>query len=130
METYQNLSRDELIERLEAAESSLSQISKEKNSLVKEKSEASKTSNELLDVIIPLGTALSAEKDLNKLFKKILDGARDICLADGGSIYIKNGSVLEFKVIQNETLKIEWHDELIEEKGFRIYLFMMIKLVK
>lgn len=100
-----------MIKRLGQSEQAYAELKKEKESLSAQSAKASEKSRELLDVIIPLGTALSAEKDLNQLFHKILVGARDICHADGGTIYIKNGSILEFKVIQNESLNIEWHDE-------------------
>ena len=110
MEDYNELSREELISRLSAAESQLRfERSENQSKQLKHEKEASK-SRELLDLIIPLAIDLSAEKDLNQLFKKILLGARGLCNADGGTIYIKNGSLLEFKVIQNESLNIEWND--------------------
>jgi len=110
-ESMSELTREELISRVEKAQADLLASEKEKEALIKRGIvEASKT-NELLNVIIPLGTALSAEKNLNQLFKKILNGAMEICQADGGTVYIKNGSKLDFKVIQNESLMIQWSDD-------------------
>jgi HD-GYP domain-containing protein (c-di-GMP phosphodiesterase class II) len=110
-EDYSEYSKEELIQKLKSSEVELERSELEKSELLEKSSRESLRSNELLNVIIPLGTALSAEKDLNTLLKMILDGAMGICHADGGTVYIKNGSKLEFKVIQNETLMIKWADD-------------------
>jgi len=52
-----------------------------------------------------IGIALSAERDLDKLIEMIVDEARRFTSADAGTLYIREGSVLKFKILQNDTLK-------------------------
>jgi len=113
---YTDLNREELIAKLEENEKKLNDTTVEKEELLKNSQRETEKSNELLNVIIPLGTALSAEKNLNNLFNKILTGAMEICHADGGTVYIKNGSKLDFKVIKNDSLNIHWNDESYEKE--------------
>ncbi len=55
-----------------------------------------------------IGLALSAEKDLDLLLEKIIQEARHLTNADGGTLYILDEklSVLRFAIVQNETLNI------------------------
>jgi HD-GYP domain-containing protein (c-di-GMP phosphodiesterase class II) len=53
-----------------------------------------------------IGLALSAEKNLDKLLEMILDEARLFTNADAGTLYIKEGNKLNFKIIQNDSIKI------------------------
>jgi len=59
-------------------------------------------------VLIELGIALSAERDHNRLMEKILQGAKGLCNADGGTLYLateaKDG--LRFEIMLNDTLDI------------------------
>ncbi|MBI5184581.1 MAG: GAF domain-containing protein [Nitrospinae bacterium] len=52
-----------------------------------------------------IGIALSAERNLGKLLEMIVDEARRFTNADGGTLYIKEGNVLVFKILQNDTMK-------------------------
>lgn len=52
-----------------------------------------------------IGIALSAERNLDKLLEMIVDEARRFTNADGGTLYIKEGNVLVFKILQNDTMK-------------------------
>ncbi|MBI5971461.1 MAG: HD domain-containing protein [Deltaproteobacteria bacterium] len=52
-----------------------------------------------------IGIALSAERDLDKLLEMIVDEARRFTNADAGTLYIREGAVLKFKILQNDTLK-------------------------
>lgn len=61
----------------------------------------------LLQVIIPLGVALSAEKDFSRLLETIVLEALKIAHADAGSLYLLDeGNLLKFVIIRNETLGI------------------------
>lgn len=61
----------------------------------------------LLQVIIPLGVALSAEKDFSRLLETIVIEALKIAHADAGSLYLLDeGNLLKFVIIRNETLGI------------------------
>ncbi|MGH7491161.1 MAG: HD-GYP domain-containing protein [bacterium] len=52
-----------------------------------------------------IGIALSSEHNLNKLLELIVTEARRFTLADGGSLYIKEGDKLNFLVAQTESLE-------------------------
>ncbi len=56
--------------------------------------------------ILNIGTALSAEKDHNRLLEMIVTGARHITNCDAGTLYLKQDNHLVFKIIQNNTLNI------------------------
>ena len=61
----------------------------------------------LLRVIIPLGVALSAEKDFSRLLETIVVEAQHIAHADAGSLYLLEGAtLLRFVIVRNNTLKI------------------------
>ncbi|NSW82081.1 MAG: GAF domain-containing protein [Syntrophothermus sp.] len=54
--------------------------------------------------IIDIGIALTAEKDDNRLLEMILTYARRITRADAGTLYLRVGDYLIFKIMQNDTL--------------------------
>jgi HD-GYP domain-containing protein (c-di-GMP phosphodiesterase class II) len=57
--------------------------------------------------LVKIGMALSAEKRLEYLLEMIVSEARRFTNADGGTLYIKNEQdQLEFKIIQNDSLKV------------------------
>lgn len=87
-----------------------SQLKKQYQLLLAKSQKEEWKNKELLNVIIPLGVALSAEKNLNNLLHKILTGAKSITNADGGTIYIRDKNELIFKIILNESLDISWED--------------------
>ena len=53
-----------------------------------------------------IGRALSGERNLNALLEIIVNEARNLTLADGGTLYILAENLLHFKIVQNESLKI------------------------
>lgn len=59
----------------------------------------------LLNAVIPLGAALTAERDLPSLLERILIEAQRFCNADSGSIYLlgEDGH-LHFAIVRNESL--------------------------
>lgn len=68
-----------------------------------------KTVNRLkhnFEKLLKVGQALTAEKDYNKLLELILNEARKIANADGGTLYIVDGGKLYHKIMQNDTLNI------------------------
>ncbi len=58
-----------------------------------------------------IGTALSSERNYDKLLNEILKKCREISSADAGSLYLVEGDdgkrFLKFKLAQNETLSLE-----------------------
>jgi CheY-like chemotaxis protein len=63
-----------------------------------------KRADDLLNVVIPIGLALAAEKDFNRLLERILTEARKLCNADGGTLYLRDGDLLTFGIVQNQSL--------------------------
>jgi GAF domain-containing protein len=58
-------------------------------------------------VIVPLGVALFAERDYGHLLELILLEAKAFCVADGGTLYVRNAEdQLEFTMVHNDTLGI------------------------
>lgn len=57
-----------------------------------------------------IGTALSAEKNVNSLLDMIVEEARKITRADAGSLYIVDPCAknLKFAILQNDTLNTRW----------------------
>ncbi len=53
-----------------------------------------------------IGRALSGERNLNALLETIVNEARNLTLADGGTLYILKDDLLHFKIVQNESLNI------------------------
>lgn len=63
--------------------------------------------DDLLSAVIPIGVALSAEKDFNRLLEKILLEARRLCNADAGTLYLRtDDDLLKFVVLYNDTLNV------------------------
>lgn len=62
---------------------------------------------ELIETLIKIGAALSAEKDPQKLLKLILSSAMELTHADGGTLYLVEKEVeLNFAILANKTLHI------------------------
>jgi pimeloyl-ACP methyl ester carboxylesterase/DNA-binding response OmpR family regulator len=66
-----------------------------------------KRANELLHVVIPLGVALTSEKDYNRLLERIVVEAQSLCNADGGTLYLfTEDQQLRFMIVRNSSLAI------------------------
>ena len=55
-----------------------------------------------------IGTALSAERNIERLFEMIVQEAREFTGADGGTLYIMSDdeTELQFAIVQTETLGV------------------------
>ncbi|HNY27818.1 MAG TPA: HD domain-containing phosphohydrolase [Candidatus Sumerlaeota bacterium] len=53
-----------------------------------------------------IGIALSGELNLDALLQKTLGFARELTLADAGTLYLIEDNLLQFKILQNDTLQI------------------------
>ena len=53
-----------------------------------------------------IGTALSAERNHDRLLEHILLGAKELTNADGGSLYILSDDTLHFKLVHTTTLDL------------------------
>lgn len=55
--------------------------------------------------LLEIGISLSAEKDTPRLLEMILESARKLTNADGGTLYsVTDNKTLKFEILQNETL--------------------------
>ncbi|GAB4448319.1 MAG: hypothetical protein Kow0031_30860 [Anaerolineae bacterium] len=64
--------------------------------------------DDLLEVVIPIGVELSAEKDFNRLLEKMLVEAKTFCHANGGVLYLRreNEELLRPAIVRNDRLGI------------------------
>lgn len=60
----------------------------------------------LLEIVIPIGVQLASEKNFQKLLESMVIEAKSFCGADGGTLYLRKGNMLEFTVERNESLNI------------------------
>jgi diguanylate cyclase (GGDEF)-like protein len=59
----------------------------------------------LLKELIQIGIALTSERDLGVLLERIVAEARRFIHAEAGTLFLREGSVLRFAVVQNEVLE-------------------------
>lgn len=62
------------------------------------------TQYNIVENLLNIGIALSAEKDNNRLLEMILTEARRITDADAGTLYLCEDNKLVFKILQNKTM--------------------------
>ncbi|WP_129626756.1 alpha/beta fold hydrolase [Candidatus Oscillochloris fontis] len=63
--------------------------------------------DELLHVVIPIGVALSTEKDFNHLLERIVTEAQKLCNADGATLYLRTeDEKLRFMIVRTRSLNI------------------------
>jgi GAF domain-containing protein len=75
--------------------------------LLKQVEREKERADKLANFVIPIGLALSVQNDLNTLLEKILMEAKQLSLADGGTLYlITPEKTLRFVMVQNDSLKI------------------------
>lgn len=60
-----------------------------------------------LEQLIKIGTALSSEMDVNHLLEMILQGAKSITNADGGTLYRIYNNVIKMEIVHSDSLGIK-----------------------
>jgi GAF domain-containing protein len=60
----------------------------------------------LLQRVIPIGVALSAEKDFNRLLESLVVEAQAVTNADAGTLYLLEADALHFVILRNTSLGI------------------------
>lgn len=66
-----------------------------------------KLADDLQHIILPLGVALSTEKNFDRLLERILLDAKSICNADAGTLYERTpDNKLRFAIVHNDSLNI------------------------
>lgn len=77
-------------------------------SLITEIQQFTENQHALIKRLTEIGTALSAEKNLNRLLEMIVDEARKFTNADAGTLYIMSDdeTELNFAIVQNNSLNV------------------------
>jgi sigma-B regulation protein RsbU (phosphoserine phosphatase) len=57
-------------------------------------------------VILPLGIALSAEENLDRLLERILLEAKSFCSADASTLYLRTNGYLRFVILNTDSLNV------------------------
>ena len=60
----------------------------------------------LLRRVIPIGVALSAEKDFNRLLETVVIEAQSVTNADAGTLYLLENKALKFVILRNTSLQL------------------------
>jgi len=60
----------------------------------------------LLRKVIPIGVALSAEKDFNRLLETLVVEAQSVTNADAGTLYLVEHKALKFVIVRNTSLNM------------------------
>lgn len=66
-----------------------------------------KRADDLLHVVIPIGVALSSEKDFDQLLERILVEAMEFCHVDGGILFLREDDMLKFVMIRVKSRNIK-----------------------
>lgn len=75
--------------------------------------QAKKRTDDLVHGIIPIGIALTAEKDFGQLLEMILTAAKKFCHADAGTLYLRTpDNHLSPMIMQNDSLNIAANSSL------------------
>src|SRR5882724_575073 len=68
--------------------------------------QSNKLAYDLTHVILPIGIALSGEKNFDRLLERILTQAQSVCNAEGGTLYLREGDCLRFTIMRNDSLHL------------------------
>ncbi len=60
----------------------------------------------LMQKVIPIGVALSAEKDFNRLLETLVVEAQSVTHADAGTLYLLEDDALKFVILRNTSLNL------------------------
>ncbi len=61
---------------------------------------------QLLRKVIPIGVALSAERNFKRLLESLVIEAQEVTGADAGTLYLLEGRLLEFVIVRNQSLNL------------------------
>ena len=74
-----------------------------------------KLADDLTQIILPVGIALSKIKNFDRLSERILRETKAVCNADGGTLYLRNGDLLNFAIMLNDSLGIALNQSAAKE---------------
>ena len=69
--------------------------------------EKNNSKKDIISKLTAIGTALSAENNIDALLEMIVQEAKNLTNADGGTLYLVDGEKLRFKVAQTDSLNIK-----------------------
>jgi phosphoserine phosphatase RsbU/P len=69
--------------------------------------DAQKLAADLTEVVLPLGVAFSRETDRDHLLEIILKESKNLCQADAGCFYLRQGNTLELVALHCDTLGLK-----------------------
>jgi sigma-B regulation protein RsbU (phosphoserine phosphatase) len=85
----------------------VTQIQAQTASLISSCENIERLAADLTQIILPLGIALSAEKDFDRLSERILREAKRICNADAGTLYLRTeNNHLKFVLMSTDSLNL------------------------
>lgn len=70
----------------------------------------------MLTDLIQIGIALTSERDLSTLLQRIVAEARRFTRAEAGTLFLREGEVLRFAVVQNEALARKFGEREMERR--------------
>jgi nitrate/nitrite-specific signal transduction histidine kinase len=84
------------------------QMTDKLNNTLEQVQREKKRADDLLDVVIPIGIELSAEKDFNRLLENMLLEAKNFCNANGGVLYLRREKEqnLRLVIVRNDRKNI------------------------
>jgi CheY-like chemotaxis protein len=65
----------------------------------------------LLNVVIPLGVALSSESEYDRMLERIVTETRELCHADGGALFLRHEDTLKLVFLECESLDLRHRGE-------------------
>jgi HAMP domain-containing protein len=78
-----------------------------------------KRADDLLNVVIPIGVALSSEKDFHRMLESILIEAKSFCHADAGILYLRtDDNYLKFVIVRNDSQQMALGGTTEQEPSF------------
>ncbi|MEM7159585.1 MAG: response regulator [Myxococcota bacterium] len=81
--------------------------------------------DDLLHGVIPIGVALTAERDFNRLLERVLREARRFCGADGGGLFLRKDDDLEHVQLQCDSVELRPGDAT-EGRGDKATLVLRV----
>lgn len=63
---------------------------------------------QLAERLIEIGSALSSERELDVLLERIVEEARQLTHADGGTLFVRDGAELRWAIVQNDSMNIRY----------------------
>ncbi|NVK19691.1 MAG: GAF domain-containing protein [Methylocystaceae bacterium] len=98
-------SKEELCTQLDKLKSCFEKKRSDTRHLIEERTKELDFEKAKLERLVTLGIAMAAEREEARLLEMILDGAKRLANADGGSLYLRDGEdKLTFEIVKTDSL--------------------------